>query len=135
MLVLNNTESEAATAVASLPDLDVTGQPVGAGAAKFDLSFRLSEHGGALDFSTDLFDRVSARGIVDRFVRVLGELAADPGRSVGDVEVLDVVERERVLVGWNGEVRGVRGVSLPVLFAEQVERSADAVAVVCGGGL
>ncbi|WP_328489127.1 non-ribosomal peptide synthase/polyketide synthase [Streptomyces zaomyceticus] len=133
MLVLNNTESDAASAVAALPGLDVTSRPVGAGAAKFDLSFRLSEHGGALDFSTDLFDRVTAQGIADRFVRVLGELSADPARPVGDVEVLDVVERERVLVGWNGEVRDVRDVSLPELFAEQVARTPDAVAVVCDG--
>ncbi|OSZ55402.1 non-ribosomal peptide synthetase, partial [Streptomyces pharetrae CZA14] len=54
MLVLNNTEQGAASAVASLPGVQVTGRPVEAGSAKFDLSFRLSESGGALDFSTDL---------------------------------------------------------------------------------
>ncbi|WNE94149.1 non-ribosomal peptide synthase/polyketide synthase [Streptomyces luomodiensis] len=144
MLTLNNTDQGAASAVASLPGLAVTGEPVEAGAAKFDLSFRLAERRddeadggvvleGALDFSTDLFDRATAQSIADRFVRVLTALAEHPDRRIGEVELLDAVERERVLVGWNGEVRGVRGVSLPVLFAEQVERTPDAVAVVCGG--
>ncbi|MEV5731588.1 amino acid adenylation domain-containing protein, partial [Streptomyces pharetrae] len=79
MLVLNNTEQGAASAVASLPGLQVTGRPVEAGSAKFDLSFRLSESGGALDFSTDLFDRETAQSIAERFVRVLVAVAEDPG--------------------------------------------------------
>ncbi|WHX16504.1 non-ribosomal peptide synthase/polyketide synthase [Streptomyces malaysiensis subsp. malaysiensis] len=142
MLTLNNTEQGGASAVASLPGLSVAGEPVAAGAAKFDLSFRLAERRGeadggvvlegALDFSTDLFDRATAQGIAERFVRVLTALAEDPDRRIGDVELLSAVERERVLVGWNGESRSVRGVSLPVLFGEQVARTPDAVAVVAG---
>ncbi|MET8074678.1 condensation domain-containing protein, partial [Streptomyces sp. NPDC005271] len=142
MLTLNNTEQGAASAVASLPGLTVTGEPVAAGAAKFDLSFRLAERRGevdggvvlegALDFSTDLFDRATAQSIAERFVRVLTALADDPDRRIGEVELLEAVERERVLVEWNGVSRGVRGVSLPVLFGEQVCRAPDAVAVVCG---
>ncbi|MER8162842.1 amino acid adenylation domain-containing protein, partial [Streptomyces sp. NPDC094472] len=142
MLTLNNTEQGGASAVASLPGLSVAGEPVAVGAAKFDLSFRLAERRGeadggvvlegALDFSTDLFDRATAQSITERFVRVLSALAEDPDRRIGDVELLSAVERKRVLVGWNGESRGVRGVSLPELFREQVERTPDAVAVAAG---
>ncbi|MGW5450118.1 amino acid adenylation domain-containing protein, partial [Streptomyces asiaticus] len=144
MLTLNNTEQGAETAVASLPGLTVATEPVAVGGAKVDLSFRLGERRGggadggvvlegALDFSTDLFDRATAQGIAERFVRVLTVLAEDPERRIGEVELLDAAERERVLVEWNGESRGVRGVSLPVLFGEQVARTPDAVAVVCDG--
>ncbi|MET7938452.1 amino acid adenylation domain-containing protein, partial [Streptomyces sp. NPDC005322] len=142
MLTLNNTEQGAASAVASLPGLTVSGEPVAAGAAKFDLSFRLAERRGevdggvvlegALDFSTDLFDRATAQSIAARFVRVLTALAEDPNGHIGDVELLSAVERGRVLVEWNGESRGVRGVSLPVLFREQVERTPEVAAVVAG---
>ncbi|SOB81287.1 AMP-binding enzyme [Streptomyces sp. 1331.2] len=66
----------------------------------------------------------------DRLVRVLEQIADDPAAPVGGVDVFVAGERERVLVGWNGASREVRGVSLPVLFAEQVERTPDAVAVV-----
>ncbi|MFH8767579.1 condensation domain-containing protein, partial [Streptomyces althioticus] len=124
MLTLNNTEQGAASAVAALPGLEVSSRPVGIGAAKFDLSFRLAERlptaetesavlGGALDYSTDLFDRETAQSIVDRFVRVLTALAQDPNHRVSEVEVLEEAERERVLSGWQGASRAVRGVSLP----------------------
>ncbi|WP_159064282.1 condensation domain-containing protein, partial [Streptomyces canus] len=143
MLTLNNTEQGAASAVASLPGLEVDSLPVGIGAAKFDLSFRLAERRpsaatefatltGALDYSTDLFDRTTAQSIADRFTRVLTALAQDPSRRVSEVEVLGAGERELVLSGWQGVSREVRGVLLPELFAEQVGRSAGAVAVVCG---
>ncbi|MYU19933.1 hypothetical protein GTZ78_57000, partial [Streptomyces sp. SID8361] len=125
MLTLNNTEQGAETAVASLPGLTVANEPVAVGGAKVDLSFRLGERRGdgpdggvvlegALDFSTDLFDRATAQRVAERFIRVLTLLAEDPERHIGEVELLDAAERERVLVEWNGESRSVRGVSLPV---------------------
>ncbi|MEV0696252.1 condensation domain-containing protein, partial [Streptomyces sp. NPDC050388] len=120
MLTLNNTDQGAASAVTSLPGLEVSSRPVGIGAAKFDLSFRLAERrptaetesaalGGALDYSTDLFDRGTAQSIADRFVRVLTALAQDPDRRVSEVEVLEEAERQRVLSGWQGASRAVRG--------------------------
>ncbi|MGW2387846.1 amino acid adenylation domain-containing protein, partial [Streptomyces sp. NPDC001658] len=143
MLTLNNTDQGAAAALTSLPGLEVSSRPVGLGAAKFDLSFRLAERrptaetesaalAGALDYSTDLFDRTTAQSIADRYVRLLTALAQEPGRRVSEVEVLGAGEREALLGGWQGASRGVRGVSLPELFTEQAGRSPDAVAVVCG---
>ncbi|QDL68845.1 non-ribosomal peptide synthetase [Streptomyces malaysiensis subsp. malaysiensis] len=84
------------------------------------------------DADPDLYDEREIAAHQERLVRVLEWVAEDPDRRIGDVELLSAVERERVLVGWSGESRGVRGVSLPVLFAEQVARTPDAVAVVCG---
>ncbi|WNE94150.1 amino acid adenylation domain-containing protein [Streptomyces luomodiensis] len=94
-----------------------------------------SRTGIRVEFDADpgLYDERELVAHQKRLVRVLEWVAGHPDRRIGEVELLDAVERERVLVGWNGEVRGVRGVSLPVLFAEQVERTPDAVAVVCGG--
>ncbi|MCD7440504.1 non-ribosomal peptide synthase/polyketide synthase [Streptomyces lincolnensis] len=143
MLTLNNTDQGAAAALTSLPGLEVSSRPVGLGAAKFDLSFRLAERrptaetesaalAGALDYSTDLFDRTTAQSIADRYVRLLTALAQEPGRRVSEVEVLGAGEREALLGGWQGASRGVRGVSLPELFTEQAVRSPAAVAVVCG---
>ncbi|MFG3216100.1 amino acid adenylation domain-containing protein, partial [Streptomyces tendae] len=143
MLTLNNTDQGAASAVASLPGLEVSSRPVGIGAAKFDLSFRLAERrptsesgsatlGGALDYSTDLFDRETAQSITERFVRVLTALAQDPDLRVSEVQVLEDAEREQILSGWQGATRTLRGATLPQLIAEQAERTPDAVAVECG---
>ncbi|WP_327066373.1 amino acid adenylation domain-containing protein [Kitasatospora sp. NBC_01302] len=72
----------------------------------------------------------------ERFARLLETLvAADPGVRVSGVEVLDAVERERVLVAWNDtavEVPALAG-TLPGLFEAQVVRSPGAVAVVFEG--
>ncbi|MEV0696239.1 non-ribosomal peptide synthetase, partial [Streptomyces sp. NPDC050388] len=51
---------------------------------------------------------------------------------VSEVEVLEEAERQRVLSGWQGASRAVRGRSLPELFTEQAGRTPDAVAVECG---
>ncbi|MFJ8661914.1 amino acid adenylation domain-containing protein [Streptomyces sp. NPDC093795] len=94
-----------------------------------------SRGGIRVEFDADpaLYDAREIEAHQDRLVRVLERIAADPTERVGDVDVLAPEERERVLVGWNGEVRDVRGVSLPVLFGEQVARTPDAVAVSCDG--
>ncbi|MEU5093130.1 condensation domain-containing protein, partial [Streptomyces sp. NPDC021356] len=92
--VFNNIDQQAAAdAVRSLPGLTVAPEPVDLGAAKFDLLFRFSEQRGtdgtpagmrgALEYSTDLFDVVTAERLVERLVRVLGVVAADPGVRVG----------------------------------------------------
>ncbi|MFC7988722.1 amino acid adenylation domain-containing protein [Streptomyces pilosus] len=90
--------------------------------------------GVRVEFDADpgLYDDREIDAHQDRLVRVLEQLAADPGVRVGAVEVLAPGERERVLGEWNGVAREVRGVSLPVLFGEQAARTPDAVAVVAG---
>ncbi|MFJ8630151.1 amino acid adenylation domain-containing protein [Streptomyces sp. NPDC093568] len=86
-----------------------------------------------LDAHPELYTDAELASHMDRLVRVL-EWVAEGGdsRRVSEIEVLDAGERERVLVGWQGASRVVRGVSLPELFGEQVRRSPEAVAVVCG---
>ncbi|MET7938110.1 amino acid adenylation domain-containing protein [Streptomyces sp. NPDC005322] len=100
VLNLNN----AARPIGAQTGLTVTGRPLGAPSAKFDLSFEIAEAAGAtgaglgcaLDFSTDLFDRATAQSITDRFVRVLEQVAADPAVRIQDLQLLDPVERREL---------------------------------------
>ena len=87
---------------------------------------------GALVAAADLFDETTAMAIAERFVRVLEVLAADPATRLSEVDVLSVAERDRVVGEWNDTAVGVPAVSGPELFAEQVGRVRDAVAVVSG---
>ncbi|MFI8194896.1 condensation domain-containing protein, partial [Streptomyces sp. NPDC085946] len=113
-----------------LPGLRANPLPVGTAAAKFDLSFTVAdqdgEHGeaagisGALDYASDLFDHGTAEDLAARFVRLLEAIADDPRCRIGDLEILDGAERERVLVGWNDTARAVAGSTLPELFEAQV---------------
>ncbi|MGI5163171.1 amino acid adenylation domain-containing protein [Spirillospora sp. CA-253888] len=105
-------------------------------AARFDLELILSEtpdgqglHGGLIG-SADVFDAGTVAGFAERWLRVLGELVADPGARVGSVEVLSGAERSRVLSGWNDTVADMPEVSLPDLFEAQTRKTPNATALV-----
>ncbi|MGO4425836.1 condensation domain-containing protein, partial [Streptomyces sp. MCAF7] len=100
-----------------LPGLSVRPESVHGAVAKFDLSVGMREttdrdgtpaglH-GQLDYRTDLFAEETIRGLADRLVRVLEGVVADPDRSVREIDVLGVDERERILTVWNDTVCGV----------------------------
>ncbi|QMU70592.1 non-ribosomal peptide synthase/polyketide synthase [Streptacidiphilus sp. P02-A3a] len=139
MLALQNNQQ----AVIDLPGLITEPLPTGSEAARFDLEFTLGERftpegkpaglHGELTFATDLFDTALSEQIAARFVRVLAAVVADPEQQVGMVDVLDSAERRRVLVEWNDTAHQVPSGTLPELFAEQVARTPDAVAVVFEG--
>ncbi|WP_324615453.1 AMP-binding protein, partial [Streptomyces sp. NRRL S-920] len=65
-------------------------------------------------------------------MRVLEQLVADPSVLVGRVDVAGVVGRGLVVDAWNATRAPVSGVSVPELFARQVERAPVALAVVDG---
>uniref|UniRef100_UPI00211B225C condensation domain-containing protein n=1 Tax=Streptomyces viridochromogenes TaxID=1938 RepID=UPI00211B225C len=128
----------------SRPDLQLPGvalsvEPNDSDAAKFDLSLGLSERfdgdgmpaglEGGFEFATDLFDRVTVEGLVERFGRLLSDAVTDPDRPVGELEILSGAERDGLLSGWQGERVEVPWVSLPVVFEEQVARTPEATAV------
>jgi nonribosomal peptide synthetase DhbF len=112
-------------------------------AAKFDLSVTFkSRHepdgtpggiGVALGYAADLFDPGTVRALAGRLVALLGQFTADPGLRVGDVGMLTAAERELVVWQWNDTARDVPVTVLPELFAAQVARTPDAVAVESAG--
>src|SRR6266498_3861059 len=69
--------------------------------------------------------QIAAAGLV----AVLEDAPSTPLRAV---EVLGQAARWLGLAGWNDTVRPVPAVTVPELFAAQVARAPDAVAVVCG---
>jgi len=61
-------------------------------------------------------------------------VATDPDRRIGELSLLSAEERQRVLVDWNATGSEYpRDRCVHELFEEQVARTPDAVAVVCGG--
>ncbi|QFZ21617.1 non-ribosomal peptide synthetase [Saccharothrix syringae] len=136
LLTLQNTGD----AGLELPGLAVAPVPVSSGTSAFDLNLGLREtrdadgapagFDGALAYREDLFDEGTARSLADRLVRVLTAAVADPGARLGEVDLLGADERSRVLTGWNDTARDVPATTLPELFAAQVRRTPDAVALV-----
>ncbi|HEX5870838.1 MAG TPA: amino acid adenylation domain-containing protein, partial [Longimicrobium sp.] len=106
------------------------------GTAKFDLTLDLDAgpHGidGVLEYATDLFERGTARRMVEHLLQLLEGVAADPDRHVSRLELMGRAERARV-VGWNRTTaRYPADRCIHQLFAEQAARTPDAVAVVFG---
>ncbi|MFD4949461.1 amino acid adenylation domain-containing protein, partial [Streptomyces sp. NPDC058409] len=127
----------------ALADLSVRPEPMQGSVSKFDLSISMGElHDeegtpagllGQVDYRTDLFAEETVRGLVDRLVRVLETVTADPDVAIRCVSVLGAEERQRVLVDWNDTGREIPDATLPELFQAQVIRTPDALAVVSGG--
>ncbi|MFJ4184419.1 non-ribosomal peptide synthase/polyketide synthase [Kitasatospora sp. NPDC089509] len=136
MLTLQNTTE----AVLELPGARGTVEPMGAPDAKFDLSLRLAERPGgqgltgALEFAVDLFDRTTAERLAERWLRLLTAVAAEPGRRIGEVDLLDDAERSRILTEWStGAPASAPGGTLAELFERQAARTPDALALVAAG--
>ncbi|KUI46680.1 hypothetical protein AU198_03705 [Mycobacterium sp. GA-1199] len=147
MLAWQNFARHVTDSSAELPfgDVQVSPLPADTQTARMDLTFSLAEQwtkdgepagiSGAVEYRTDVFDAVGVEALVGRLERVLVAMAGEPGRRLSSVDVLGVGERVRLDEVGNRAVLvgGARGsVSIPVLFAEQVARAADAVAVSYG---
>ncbi|SCF49123.1 amino acid adenylation domain-containing protein [Micromonospora matsumotoense] len=142
MLTVNNVDQGAQPAAPFLPGLHIEWDDMAASAAKFDCEFTFEEVSsptgapaglrGTLVVAADLFDAASARRIADRFVRVATAVCTEPHRRLSVIDLLDDAERRQLLVEWNGSPVERPAATLPELFAAQVARTPDAVAVLMG---
>ncbi|MFF7992617.1 amino acid adenylation domain-containing protein [Kitasatospora xanthocidica] len=126
----------------ALPDLAVTPHDLSMGISAFDLSFVFGERPGGADaagpatglvaaigYDADLFDHATVEGLAARLVLVLEAMAADPGRRVGEVELLSARERQQVLRDWNDTATEVPAGTVPELFAARAAHTPAAPAV------
>ena len=120
-------------------DAATTGTLTHAGPVEFGLVFFRDDDrlflgtAGAGQF----FSNCDVYELTERLERVLVAMTADPTRRVSSIGVLDEPEQARLEELGNRAVLtrpGPAPVSVPVLFAAQVARTPEAVAVTCGGG-
>ncbi|MDE3155806.1 MAG: amino acid adenylation domain-containing protein [Acidobacteriota bacterium] len=105
--------------------------------SKFDLTLTLRESAagweGWVEYRTDLFEAATINGFIDRFARLLDAVVAAPDAAIDDLPLMSADERQRVLAGFNDTAEAFDGDGLVHgLFERQVERTPDAVALVCG---
>ena len=94
------------------------------------------ELGLRVEFDTDVFDAASIEALIERLQRVLVAMTADPTRRLSSIDLLDAGEHARLDEIGNRAVLtqpATTPVSIPVLFAAQVARTPEAVALSCGG--
>ena len=123
-----------------LAGLTTVFEPVATASAKFDLSLSLGEQRardgtlmgihGALEYASDLFERSSVEALAGRLIRLLEAAVAEPDRAIGRLDILAPAERDTILRAWNETAHAIEPATLPELFAAQVGKTPDAVAVV-----
>ena len=94
------------------------------------------ELGLRVEFDTDVFDAASIETLIERLQRVLVAMTADPTRRLSSMDLLDAGEHARLDEWGNRAVLtqpATAPVSIPVLFAAQVARTPEAVAMSCEG--
>jgi len=122
-----------------LPGLRTEAEPVAVSGAKFDLNCIFRQQYGddgtpggitcTFEFALDLFDQATVQAFAGRLMMLLRHAAHDPGRRVGEFDLLTEQEQDRLL----GQGTDGAELTLPGLFEAQVARLPDAVAVVCEG--
>lgn len=81
-------------------------------------------------YNRDLFDRWRMEQMGRHYLRLLEAVVSNPKQRLGSIELLDTPERQRILEQWNDTALALPPATLPQLFATQVGRTPDALAVV-----
>jgi amino acid adenylation domain-containing protein/non-ribosomal peptide synthase protein (TIGR01720 family) len=102
----------------------------------YPLTVVVSPHGELsvrLDYDPTLFEVTTVQRMAANLEALLLSMATDSDRYVREFDAVSPTERHRVLVKWNDTGHGAALASVPEVFAAQVARAPDAVAVVSDG--
>ncbi len=117
----------------ALPGVTLAPLEIGSPATRFDLEIFFTEVADGLavqlTWSTDLFDAPTALRLLGRLEALLAAVAEDPERRLAGLDLLPAAERHQLLGEWNDTAAALPERGIAALFAEQVQRCPDAVAV------
>jgi amino acid adenylation domain-containing protein len=114
-------------------------QELSTGTSKFDLTLVLSEtpNGlqGLFEYSTDLFEAETIRGMCGHFQTLLEAIAGDPDQNISKLPMLTDAERRQLLTEWNDTAVSFQEKSLCLhrLIEEQAARTPERTALVFDG--
>jgi amino acid adenylation domain-containing protein len=118
-----------------VPGLSLEPVDLASATTKFDLTFSLWEGGeglaGRVEYATDLFDASTVERLLGHLRNLLAGIAAAPEAPLEELSLLGEEERHQLLA-WSGAEPVHPRESIPALFAGQVARAPEAVAVVFG---
>lgn len=118
-----------------LPNLTITPLQPTVQTAKFDLTLSMEERDGKLigewEYNTDLFDSETIERMMGNFQMLLSGILANPEQNIWQLPLLTEAEKQEILVEWyQNKVNYFQDKCIHELFAEQVEKTPDAIAVV-----
>ncbi|NBT97455.1 MAG: non-ribosomal peptide synthetase, partial [Methylocystaceae bacterium] len=105
--------------------------------AKFDVTLSLGRKSdgsleGAFEYDASLFSERTVCSWCEQFTRLLAGAVVDEQRSIGAIPLISAQERTQVVSTFNDTQRDIPNTTLPELFAAQVEKSPDAIALIFG---
>src|ERR1700752_4164829 len=104
---------------------------------RFQLKLSCTRNPGSLSielhYDRATYSKADVERLASQFRTLVHSVTENPEAQVNRLEILTKEEREQILVGWNETARWYGpGKCFHQSFAEQVEQSPEAVAVVCG---
>ncbi|MGV9720312.1 amino acid adenylation domain-containing protein [Nocardia beijingensis] len=128
-----------APAALELPGLRVSPVDFALPLAKFDLELTMVPHedertplgiSAAFTYSADLFDEATVAAFARRLCAILAAVADSADRVIGEIDLLDAVERAAILAGWNDTGHPVAAGLVLDGYRRAVARYPDEIAVV-----
>ncbi|HLO87426.1 MAG TPA: amino acid adenylation domain-containing protein [Nostocaceae cyanobacterium] len=110
--------------------------PIENDTARFDLSLAFTDdiNGliGELEYNTYLLDADSIERMLGHFSILLADIVENPEKPLSDLAILTPAEQQQILKDWNHTEADYPDVCVQELFAAQVAKTPDAIAVVAG---
>jgi amino acid adenylation domain-containing protein len=121
-----------------LPGLSQAPLEIDPGVAHVDLMLLAQETSDGLacvfEYATDLFEAPTIARMATHFRSVLEAMVSSPKSRLSELPLLTDLERRRLVAEWNNTtVNYARDSSVHELFETQAERTAETMAVTCGG--
>ncbi len=120
-----------------LAGLDVEPISVDSGAARFDLSWTMTENqqglGIGVEFNSRLFDSETIDQLISHYENVLRAAMRNPEVRLGRIDILGKDERNALIHAWQGSRRDESQATIVERFEHQVARAPDALALVVEG--
>ncbi len=120
----------------SLDQVEARAVPSHTGTSKSDLVLAIHTENAAweceFEYASDLFTAPSVARMAVHFEGLLRSIVAHPDETIGRLNLIPAEERHRLLVTWNDTRTNIpTHECVHQLFERQVERTPDAVAVIC----
>jgi amino acid adenylation domain-containing protein len=133
MMVFQNAPKQ----ILTLPGLSLEELEFDSGSSKFDLTLEIVEQDGlrcSVEYCTDLFRKQTIQRFAQHFRALLQDIVENPDRPISELRILDDAARNELIFDFNRTTAPRRrDARIDTLFAEQVERSPNQVALVEGG--
>ena len=112
---------------------DLQPKLVDTGSAKFDLYIEAEERkhdtAACILYNTDLFDAPTIQRMIGHWTTLLEAIVLDPQTALGALPILTEAERQLMLVDWNRNKVPVPVSTMHDLFAAQVKKTPDSIAL------